>query len=117
MPGPLSEDLRKRVIVAVKEEGMSRRAAARRFGVSAKTAVIWLQRFEKSGETGPRPMGHQMKPRLEQHAELLLGLLESNPDWTLQMLADELRRQGIKTSSTSVSEFFARRKITRKKRR
>ena len=32
--GPLSVDLRKRVVSAVGEEGMSCRAAARRFGVS-----------------------------------------------------------------------------------
>lgn len=38
MAKPLSEDLRTRVIGAV-EEGMSRRAAAERFGISVASAV------------------------------------------------------------------------------
>jgi transposase len=46
MAGAYSQDLRDRVIDAVETEGMSRRAAARRFGVSASAAVKWLQRYE-----------------------------------------------------------------------
>jgi transposase len=38
------QDLRNRVIDAVEKEGMSRRAAARRFGVSDSAAIKWLQR-------------------------------------------------------------------------
>ena len=37
--GPLSEDLRKRVVSAVCEEGMSCRGSARRFGVSFSSAI------------------------------------------------------------------------------
>ncbi|MBV8187186.1 MAG: helix-turn-helix domain-containing protein, partial [Alphaproteobacteria bacterium] len=40
--GPLSVDLRKRVVSAVREEGMSCRAAARRFGVSFASAIRWV---------------------------------------------------------------------------
>ena len=40
--GPLSVDLRKRVVTAVGEEGMSCRAAARRFGVSFASAIRWV---------------------------------------------------------------------------
>ena len=40
--GPLSLDLRKRVISAVTEDGMSCRAAARRFGVSFASAIRWV---------------------------------------------------------------------------
>jgi transposase len=41
----LSDDLRKRVVEAVAGEGMSRNAAAKRFGVSIASPVRWLQRF------------------------------------------------------------------------
>jgi transposase len=44
MTGVYLQDLRNRVIDAVEKEGMSRRAAARRFGVSDSTAIKWLQR-------------------------------------------------------------------------
>ena len=40
--GPLSEDLRKRVVSAVCEEGMSCRGSARRFGVSFSSAIRWV---------------------------------------------------------------------------
>ncbi len=49
MAGAYSQDLRDRVIDAVQTEGMSRRAAARRFGVSESAAVKWLQRYEDTG--------------------------------------------------------------------
>jgi hypothetical protein len=40
--GPLSGDLRKRVVFAVHEEDMSCRASARRFGVSFFSAIRWV---------------------------------------------------------------------------
>ena len=40
--GPLSVDSRKRVVSAVREEGMSCRAAAQRFGVSFSSAIRWV---------------------------------------------------------------------------
>ena len=55
MATPLSEDLRIRIIQAV-EGGMSRRAAAERFGVSPSSAVRffmseWRQRRATPGRT------------------------------------------------------------------
>ena len=48
----LSEDLRLRVIRAV-ESGLSRHAAARRFGVSVASAVRWMDEYLRSGRTAP----------------------------------------------------------------
>jgi putative transposase len=45
MGKPYSIDLRERVVRAVEEEGLSRRAAALRFGVEASTAINWVRRF------------------------------------------------------------------------
>jgi transposase len=45
----LSDDLRERVVHAVTHSGMSRNAAAKRFGVSIASAVRWLQRFGATG--------------------------------------------------------------------
>ena len=41
-----SDDLRERVVGAVVEGGMSRNAAAKRFGVSIASAVRWVARFK-----------------------------------------------------------------------
>jgi transposase len=50
MAKPLSEDLRIRVVRAV-EGGMSRRAAAERFGISVSSAVRYVRgRQEPSGK-------------------------------------------------------------------
>ena len=46
----LSDDLRERVVGAVVEGGMSRNAAAKRFGVSIASAVRWVARFKAKGE-------------------------------------------------------------------
>ena len=48
----LSDDLRQRVVGAVVEEGMSRNAAARRFGISIASAVRWVARFKAKGSSG-----------------------------------------------------------------
>ena len=47
--GPLSVDLRKRVVSAVGEEGMSCRAAARRFGVRAESVQVVSRRGSSAG--------------------------------------------------------------------
>src|SRR5208282_5612935 len=53
----LSDDLRERVVGAVVEGGMSRNAAAKRFGVSIASAVRWVARFKAKGEISPAPTG------------------------------------------------------------
>jgi len=48
--GPLSGDLRKRVVSAVHEEGMSCRGAARRFGVSFSSPIRgWRRCASRAG--------------------------------------------------------------------
>jgi transposase len=46
----LCDDLRERAIGAVLDGGMSRNAAAERFGVSIASAVRWVARFEAKRE-------------------------------------------------------------------
>jgi hypothetical protein len=53
----LSDDLRERVVGAVVEGGMSRNAAAKRFGVSIASAVRWVARFKAKGDISPTPTG------------------------------------------------------------
>jgi len=43
-----SEDLRSRVIAAV-DSGLSRRAAAERFGVAIASAIRWVREWRESG--------------------------------------------------------------------
>ena len=49
MAKPYSQDLRDRVIDAVKRGEMSRRAAARHYEISESVAIKWLERVERDG--------------------------------------------------------------------
>ena len=70
----LSGDLRMRVEEAVIESGLSRNAAAERFGVSVASAVRWVKRFETTGEISPaRTGGDRRSDRIEAHRDYLLG--------------------------------------------
>ena len=67
MTKPLSSDLRERLIEAV-VAGMSRRAAADRFGIAASTAVKWVRRWRDTGSKAPRPQGGDKRSdRIEAH--------------------------------------------------
>lgn len=117
MPKPYSQDLRDRVIDAVVVEGMSRRAAATRFGVSDSIAIKWVQRFERSGSRTASRMGGYLRPKLEAHREFLAAARGEKPDITLQALCDRLlTERGVKTDTSMMSRFFRREGVTLKKR-
>jgi transposase len=113
----LSDDLRKRVIEAVARDGMSRNAAAKRFGVSIPSAVRWLQRFAATGEISPAPTGGDRRSgRIEAHRDYLLGLIRRQPDMTLLEIEERLIAAfGERFSSSVIWRFFARHGITFKK--
>ena len=69
MAKPLSEDLRVRVIEAV-DAGMSRRAAAERFGVSPASAVRFVGAWRESGLRRAKVLGGDRRShRIEAHRE------------------------------------------------
>jgi transposase len=91
--GPLSVDLRKRVVSAVREGGVSCPAAAKRFGVSFASAIRWVAALRERGSFVPLPMGgDQRSGRVEAHADYLLGLHRREPDLTLAEICDRLER-------------------------
>ena len=49
MTRPLSYDLRPRVVTAV-DGGMSRRGAAKRFGIAPSTAIKWVWAWRLTGK-------------------------------------------------------------------
>ena len=117
--GPLSVDLRKRVVAAVVEEDMSCRGAARRFGVSFASAIRWMAALRERGSCAPLPMGgDQRSQRVEAHADYLLGLHRREPDLTLAEICVRLERvRGEKVSPSMIWRFFERHDITYKKSR
>jgi transposase len=114
MPKAYSGDMRERVIARV-ESGASRREAAEHYDISASTAVIWVKRFHETGCCAAKPRGGSTSP-LEQHAEFLLGLIDEQPDMTLDEVVDAMRKRRIPGSRTAVWRFFQRHNITFKKK-
>jgi transposase len=85
----LSNDLRKRVVGAVVEDGLSRNAAARHFKVSIASAVRWVKRYETTGKISPMPSGGDRRSgRVEAQRDYLLGLIRRTPDITLLEIQD-----------------------------
>lgn len=72
MTGPLSNDLRERVVAAVLS-GESCRSAAARFGVAVSSAVKWTQRYRSSGSVAPDKVGGHRKRVLEPHRNFIVG--------------------------------------------
>ena len=53
----ISVDLRQRACEAVTVEGLSCRAAARRFKVGVSSVIRWCARLKKSGSVAPQKQG------------------------------------------------------------
>ena len=112
-----SQDLRDRVIDAVKRGRLSRRAAGRRYEVSESVAIKWLERLERHGSREPVGHGGHRASKLMPHRAFLEGLRAEKSDVTLQALCDRLSAErGVKADTSMMSRFFRRIGVTVKKR-
>jgi transposase len=118
MAKALSNDIRERVVSAV-EVGRSRRSAAKVFGVSAATAIRWVDQLRRSGSIAPKPQGGDNRShRIEAHAEEILALIETPPDITLAELAEHLEEMhGVVVAQSTIWRLLDRRGLTFKKNR
>jgi transposase len=116
MSKALSVDLRERVVTAV-AAGTSCRAAAARFGVSAASAIRWAALAREAGSVAPGPLGGDRRSaRIEAHAPLILALIDRKSDITLKEIRADLAAVGISAGIGTLWRFFARRRMTWKKR-
>jgi transposase len=117
MAKSLSEDLRIRLIVAV-EAGMSRRAAAERFGVAVASAIRWVGAWRATGATGAKPQGgDQRSYRIEAFKDVILARIDVQVDITLVELADWLRTEhGTAFAPSTIWRFLDSHDMTFKKR-
>lgn len=117
MAKALSLDLRRRVVDAV-EEGSSCRAAAARFGVGVSSAIRWVKRLRERGDLAPdKRGGNHRSHRIDAHRDVILALVETEPDRTLAEIAGWLEKTtGYRPQPSVVHRFFTRNGVTRKKR-
>lgn len=114
MARALGEDLRLRVLKAA-DEGMSARQAAARFGIGVSSAIRWIARA-KIGELAPRQQGRRRGSRLDEYADLIIGMIEVCPDITLnEMVARLEAEQSLRIGRSTLSDWLGRHGWTFKK--
>src|SRR5690625_121365 len=106
MGRPLSIDLRAPALAAV-DGGMSRRAAAGRFGVSESSVIRWDAARRQTGSFALRLQGSDTRPRRiqAQHA-VVMTAFEEERNKSLEELRARLSERGITTSTSTLSRFF-----------
>lgn len=115
---PISQDLRDRVIDAVEKDGMSCRAAARRFGVSDASPIKWLQRPRRVGDWCRAGTGGHRPSKTKPERAWLLAIIDAEPDITLAALSIRLRdERGVQADTGMLSRFFRPEGISFKKKR
>lgn len=114
MTRPLSNDLRERVVAAVRC-GESCRSVASRFGVAVSSVVKWSQRQRATGSVAPSKMGGYRKPVLNPHRAFILERISQTSHLTLHGLKEELAARGVKVSHNAVWLFLRREGLRFKK--
>jgi putative transposase len=88
-------DLRERAVRSVEVDGLSRRAAAARFGLGVSTVINSVRRVRETGSVRPgRVGGHKPRKIAGDHPEWLLGRCRER-DFTLRGLVAELGELGL----------------------
>ena len=117
MSGPYSMDLRERVVRAVEDDSLSRRQAAKRFGIAVSTAVHWVRRHRDTGSVAPGKIGgHRPKKIVGEHRAWLLERCRSG-EFTLRGLVGELAERGLKVDYRTVWKFVHAESLSFKKKR
>ena len=116
MPKALDQDLRDRVIDAVLLEGMSRRGAAARFGVSVASAIKWVHAARVEDRRHPVGTGDHRPSALRPVQNWLLAQIELQPDVTLEALCARLWEvHRVRSDTAMMSRFFRKTGISFKK--
>ena len=114
MPRAYSNDLRERVVMAVRS-GETCRSVAQRFGVSVASVVKWSQRHRATGSVSPDKMGGYRRPLLDPHRDFIIEQIERVPHLTLHGLKELLAARGVVVSLPTVWAFLRRQGLSFKK--
>jgi transposase len=120
VPGPLPDELRKRVITEYHNGEGSIRALAVRFDVQRTTISEWLALERETGSLSPRPMGGARTERKvnSEGEEFLKEVLVEVPDSTLPELTEAYEDVfGVEMDKTTMGRTLRRMGYTKKKRR
>jgi transposase len=117
------EDLRRRVVYAVREDGMSEAQAARTFGVCRQSVAAWTARVQSGGvrallarKRGPKPGRHKLGDAATERG-IVRAIRGSCPDqmllpfalWSREAVIALIQRRTGRTVSLSTAGRYLRR--------
>ena len=110
----LSQDLRLRIVDLV-GSGVSRREAARRFKVSASSAIRFVKQAEEVGHVEVKKR-KKRKSKLDPFRAAIVGWIAGQPDLTLAELCARLNDEhGLCAGSSTLDDWLRANQITYKK--
>jgi transposase len=115
---PYSQDLRDRVLAAVKETKLSQAKIAKAFKISTSTLENWLRRQRETGACTALPHGGGNPHALTGCETFLRAQVKKQPDSTLEELCARVAQaKGIQSSPSMMCRELQRLRLPRKKSR
>ncbi|MGH6845573.1 MAG: IS630 family transposase [Methylocella sp.] len=114
MASPYSQDLRERMVWAVRS-GQSRHEVARLFDVSASCVIKLMQRVDSTGGWQPRKFGGHKRHALAGHEDEVRALVAEKPDLTITELWQKITALGIAVGRSAVARFLLHLQLRLKK--
>ena len=108
--------LRRRAVAAVVQGGMSARAAAAQFGLSAPSVSRWVRRFRERGHVRPDARGGQPS-RIEAERDRIVRILEARPELSSRALGEALAAEGVRFADRTLRRFLKRHRMELSRRR
>lgn len=117
MPAPLGDDLRERIVSAVRD-GATIREVADVFDVAPSSVVKVHQRWRDTGAVSAKPMGGDRRSHtVEEHGDVVMDIIRVQSDLTLDEICEMLRAKGVEASRSALWRFFDRHDVSFKKNR
>lgn len=117
MPGPLSDDLRTRIVEAYFNEEGSFPTLAARFSVGEGSVKRYVALFRATGSVSPKPSSGGPAPKVDEEGDRWIrGFVAQNNDATDQEIADAFATHFLITvGHATINRALHRLGITRKK--
>lgn len=115
--GRYSTDLRQKVVTAYQLGKGSVRKLAEQFMISPATVHSYIKQYRETQDLTPKKPGPKRPGKLEAHRELIIQMVEDNPDWTVRQYREYLLTEhNISVSVGGMCEFLKKEGLTLKKK-
>jgi transposase len=118
MAGPISEDLRHRIVATWRKGQLTTEQLAERFSVGTATVKRLTRLYRETKSVAPRPHGGGQPRKIKPEQEALVeALVQAHPDWSEDQYAKHLTEaEGIRASAVTVGRVIRRLGYSVKKR-